>query len=156
MKKCVFAGSFDPFTLGHQSIVEKCLCLFDEVVVAIGINENKKSYFTTLEKLEMINSVYNDEKRVKVVSFNGLLVDLLKEENTPFCVRGVRNSTDYNYECSMNLANSQLKEDIITIFLPCKQEHLHISSSLVKELLNSGVNLTNYLPTSIVNIIKKD
>ena len=91
MKKCVFAGSFDPFTVGHDDTVKKCLSLFDEVVVAVAENKNKLCLFSAEERREMIAAVFENEKRVRVLVWNRAIVDLLQKENTPFYVRGIRN-----------------------------------------------------------------
>ncbi|MGN0822290.1 MAG: pantetheine-phosphate adenylyltransferase, partial [Candidatus Gallimonas sp.] len=98
MKKCVFAGTFDPFTVGHSDMVEKTLRLFDETVVAVAENRSKTCMFTAEERAEMIRAVYRNEPRVRVVVWKGAIVDLLREENTEIYVRGIRNTVDFEYE----------------------------------------------------------
>ena len=135
MKKCLFAGTFDPPTLGHKDIVMKCLALFDEVIVAILINPNKKPLFSVEERLVMLKKVFAAYPNVRVLSYDGLTVDLLKREGVRFYVRGIRNGTDYDYEAQLNYINVDMYKDMITVFLPTRQEFLHISSGLVKDAL---------------------
>lgn len=155
MKKCVFAGTFDPLTLGHKDVVDKCLELFDEVVVAILINHEKHELFTLKERLEMLNAVYGNNDRVKILSWDGLLVDLLKEEKTKIYVRGVRNSVDYGYETLMHYTNAEMNPEMITIFIPTDQNHLHVSGSAVRTLLQFNKNVDKYLPDEIKELVKK-
>lgn len=155
MKKCVFAGTFDPPTIGHKDIVLKCLEIFDEVVVALMINPNKKPLFSTENRLMLLKKVFADFKNVKIVSYDGLLVDLLKQENTKFYVRGIRNTTDYNYENQLNYINADMYKDMITVFLPTSQEYIHISSTLVKDALRFHKNVDRYVPEEIKDDINK-
>ena len=158
MKKCVFAGTFDPFTVGHEDTVKKCLALFDEVVVAVAENKNKSCYFSYAERVDMIAAVYKDEPRVRVRVWNGAIVDLLKEENTPFYVRGVRNCLDFDYETADFYASRKLDSEMITLYLPAEQEHLHVSSTLVKNSIAFEKPYREYLPKAVFDYIteKKD
>lgn len=144
-KKCVFAGTFDPFTLGHEQTVNESLEIFDEVIIAIMINKNKVPMFTLEERLDIINILYGDNPKIRVVSWDGLAVDLLKKEDTPFYVRGLRNAVDFDYENSDFFASKRLYEPLIEIYLPCKQEFLHISSSMVKNSLLFGKPVDGYV-----------
>ena len=155
MKKCVFAGTFDPPTNGHKSIVENCLKLFDEVVVAVLINPEKSTLFTVEERVELLKKLFGKEERVRVISFDGAAVDLLEKENTPFYVRGVRNTVDFEYENSNFFANKKLKADIVTIYLPAEQEELHISSSLVRNSVKFKKDFKSYIPQEIYKDIEK-
>jgi pantetheine-phosphate adenylyltransferase len=132
MKKCVFAGTFDPPTLGHADTVRQAAKIFDEVTVAILINPQKEPVFTLEERKEMLKLLCKDIPNTKIISWQGCAVDLLKAENTPFYVRGVRNTVDLEYENAAYYASRKLDESMVTIYLPAKQEHLHISSTLVK------------------------
>ncbi len=154
MSKCVFAGTFDPFTIGHADVVDKCLQIFDEVVVAILINKDKKQLFPTDVRENMIKSAYKNNDRVKVVSYDGLLVELLEKENTNVCVRGVRNSVDFEYEKNLHYVNADLKKDVITIFIQAEQKHLHVSGSAVRTLLAFGKPVDDYLPEEVAEIVK--
>lgn len=153
MKKCVFAGTFDPFTLGHADTVEKCLKIFDEVIVAVAENRSKTPMFTVKEREEMILAVYRNEPRVKTVIWNGVIVDLLKRERTPFYVRGIRNTVDFEYETSDFYASRKLDGEMITVYLPAEQDKLHISSTLVKNSIAFGKPYRDYVPEEVYRFI---
>ena len=155
MKKCVFAGSFDPPTAGHKNVVENCLKLFDEVVVAVLINPDKTALFTVEERLKLLQKLFTKEKKVRVISFDGATVDLLEKENTPFFVRGVRNTVDFEYENASFFANKKLKNDIVTIYFPAEQDSIHISSSLVKSSFKFNKDCKQYIPAEIYEDIEK-
>ena len=155
MKRCVFAGTFDPPTLGHKDIVLKCLELFDEVIVAILINPNKRPLFSEEARLAMLRKVFAAYKNVRVLAYDGLTVDLLKRENAKFYVRGIRNGTDYDYEAQLNYINMDMYKEMITVFLPTRQEFLHISSSLVKDALKFNKNVDKYIPEEIRGDLRK-
>ena len=155
MKKCLFAGTFDPPTLGHKDIVMKCLALFDEVIVAILINPNKKPLFSVEERLVMLKKVFAAYPNVRVLSYDGLTVDLLKREGVRFYVRGIRNGTDYDYEVQLNYINMDMYPDMVTVFLPTRQEFLHISSSLVKDALRFHKSVDRYVPEEIRGDLRK-
>lgn len=153
MKKCVFAGSFDPFTVGHAETVKKSLAIFDEVVLAVAENRNKKCLFSAQERTEMLELLYRDNPGVKVVRFEGAIVDLLKAENTPFYVRGVRNTVDFEYENADFFASRKLDSAMITLYLPAEQELLHVSSSLVKNCIAFDKPFDQYVPKEIYQYI---
>lgn len=155
MKKCVFAGTFDPPTAGHKNTVLSCLKIFDEVVVAILINPQKKPMFSIEDREKFLKKLFQDEKRVKVVTFSGAIVDLLEKENTPFYVRGIRNTIDFEYENANFFANKKLKKDIVTIYLPAEQETLQISSTLVKNSILFNKEYKDYIPEEILPDIEK-
>ncbi|MDE7440433.1 MAG: pantetheine-phosphate adenylyltransferase [Clostridia bacterium] len=155
MKKCVFAGSFDPPTTGHKQVVENCLKIFDEVVVAVMINPDKTTLFTVEERTKLLKKLFADEKRVRVISYDGAAVDLLEKENTPFFVRGVRNTVDFEYENANFYANKKLKKDIVTIYIPAEQDSLHISSSLVRNSFKFKKDCAQYVPAQIYEDIEK-
>ena len=149
MKKCVFAGTFDPPTTGHKGVVENCLKIFDEVVVALLINPDKNTLFTVDERVRLLEKLFSSEKRVRVVAFDGAAVDLLEKENTPFYVRGVRNTIDFEYENANYFANKELKSDIVTLYIPAGRDILHISSSLVRNSYKFKKEFLQYIPTEI-------
>ena len=155
MKRCVFAGTFDPPTLGHKDIVLKCLELFDEVIVAILINPNKRPLFSEEARLAMLRKVFAQYKNVRVLSYDGLTVDLLRRENAKFYVPRIRNRTDYDYDAHLNYINMDMYKEMITVFLPTRQEFLHISSSLVKDALRFNKNVDKYVPEEIRGDLKK-
>lgn len=155
MKKCVFAGTFDPPTLGHKDIVLQCRALFDEVIVAILINPNKKPLFSVEARRSMLQKVFASYPDVRVLSYDGLLVDLLRREGAQFYVRGIRNGTDYDYEAQLDYINKDMYPEMITVFLPTKQEYLHISSTLVKDALRFKKSVDRYVPEEIRGDLKK-
>lgn len=150
-KKCVFAGTFDPPTTGHKRIISDCLKIFDEVVVAVLVNTDKKPLFTEEERKGLLCKLFKGDKRVKVTVFEGAVVDLLERENTPFYVRGIRNTVDFEYENANFFANKKLKNDIVTIYLPAEQDSLQISSTLVKNSIKFKKQYAEYVPPEILN-----
>ncbi len=155
MKKCVFAGTFDPFTVGHADTVKKSLALFDEVVVAVAENRRKATMFTTEERVGMIERVFSEEPRVRVLVWSKAIVELLKKEGTPFYVRGVRNAVDCAYETDDFYASKDLLPELITLYLPAEQAHLHISSTLVKNAIAFGTPYMDYVPAPVYQYIKE-
>ena len=149
IKKCVFAGTFDPLTLGHEAVINDCLRLFDEVVVAIMVNPQKTPYFTIEQRKEMLALAYGNEKRVKVVVTDSTVAQLLESENTKIYVRGIRNGVDLDYENANAYASKKLDKDLLTVYLPCPQELLHISSSMVKNSLKFNTPIDEYVSPKI-------
>lgn len=138
MKKAIFPGSFDPITLGHEEIVRRASTLFDEIIVAIGINSAKKTTFTADQRKEMIELAFQDLPGVRVEFFEGLTVDFAKAQNCHFLLRGLRNAADLEYERPIALMNQQISGGIETVFLISGPQTSHISSTLVREVLKYG------------------
>ncbi len=149
MKKCVFAGTFDPPTVGHEDVIDKCLKIFDEVIVAVLINPQKQCLFTPEQRVKLLSRLCADEPRVRVRSFEGAAVDLLREEGTPFYVRGVRDSIDFEYENRNHYASVRLMPELISIYLPCEQGHIHVSSTLVKNSIKFKKKYSDLIPPRI-------
>ncbi len=143
--KVLFPGSFDPFTLGHDDIVRRALTLFDEVVVAIGYNEQKSGWKPVEERIASIRKLYEDEPRVRVESYTGLTVDFAKEQGITAIIRGVRTTKDFEYELQLADMNRRLT-GIETILLPASPEFASLSSSLVRELARFGRDISTFLP----------
>ena len=143
--KCLFPGSFDPFTLGHKSIVDRVLPMADEVVIAIGVNAGKKSMFSLEERVAQIQKVYANEPRVKVASYEGLTTDFAKNIGATVMVRGVRTAQDFEFERTLADVNRQLT-GIETILLITEPQYSAISSSIVRELLSYGKDVKEFLP----------
>lgn len=141
----MYAGSFDPFTRGHADIVERGLQLFDKVVIAIGINENKRNLFSPSERLQQIRRYYAHTPRVEVYTYNGLTASFAQEKGIRFLLRGVRSSTDMEYERTLADLNRHIA-DMETILLPASQLFTHISSTVVRELLHFGGDVRDFLP----------
>lgn len=155
MKKCVFSGTFDPPTTGHVSVIESCLKIFDEVVVAVMINPQKTPLLSTEERVRLLEKLFADDKRVKVCAFDGAAVDLLEREKTPFYVRGIRNTVDFEFENANAFANRKLKSDIVTIYIPAEQQNVHVSSSLVRSSVQFDKRYSDYIPAPILKDFEK-
>ena len=145
MKKVLFAGSFDPITLGHYDLVVRASELFDEVVVALGANSTKKTYFSKEERLTQLKQVFSNFKNVSVAEYEGLTVDFAQTCGAKFLLRGLRNGTDFNYEQSIAQMNFQIS-GIDTYFLLTQPKFSHISSSIVRDLLKHGRDCSDLLP----------
>ncbi|MBO7559035.1 MAG: pantetheine-phosphate adenylyltransferase [Bacteroidaceae bacterium] len=143
--KCLFPGSFDPFTLGHKSIVDRTLQFAEEVVIAIGVNAGKKSMFSLEERMAQIQKVYADEPRVKVASYEGLTTDFAESIGVTAMVRGVRTAQDFEFERMLADVNRKLS-GIETILLITEPQYSAISSSVVRELLSYGKDVKDFLP----------
>lgn len=145
----LFPGSFDPFTLGHASLVETALRLFDEVVIAVGENVSKSHLLSVEQRLRLISDIYAEEPRVKVASFGVLTGEFAHEVGATILVRGIRNTTDFNFERSIEATNRRLFPDLTTVLLVTPDEYAHISSSVVRELHSFGHKLDGFLPEGI-------
>lgn len=146
MKKiALFPGTFDPFTIGHQSLVKRGLNLVDEIIISIGVNDKKQTYFSLEKRLEAIHTLYYNEPRVCVRSYNSLTVDFAREMEAQFILRGIRTVNDFEYEKSIADVNRKLA-GIETFILFTEPEHTHISSSIVRELLRYGKDISLFVP----------
>lgn len=143
--KVMYAGSFDPFTKGHADIVYRGLELFDKLIIAIGTNDQKRNLFSSEERLKQIENYYKDNDRVSVVTYSGLTVDLAKELNIKVLLRGVRSNTDMEFERILSDLNRNIA-GMETVLLPASQLYTHISSTVVRELLHYGADVTDFLP----------
>ena len=141
----VFPGTFDPITLGHVSIVERALPLFERIIVGMGVNSTKRTMFSPDERTAWIKEAFAAHSQVEVVPFEGLTVDLCRRVGADFILRGLRNSTDHGYERSIALMNRQLT-GVETIFLPSAPEHAHISSTIVRELIANKADVSALIP----------
>lgn len=144
-KIAIFPGSFDPFTIGHYSIVNRGLPLFDEIIIAIGVNENKHTMFSVEQRLEMITKLYANEPRVKVIAYRGLTIETAKEYGAQFLLRGVRMIQDFEYEKNLAEVNRSLS-GLETVLLYTLPDQSHISSSIVRELIHYGKDVSSLLP----------
>tara|TARA_R110000787_G_scaffold279698_1_gene389979 strand:+ start:4738 stop:5190 length:453 start_codon:yes stop_codon:yes gene_type:complete len=149
MKKAVFPGSFDPITLGHQDIIKRGLDLFDEVIIAIGVNADKKYMFSLEDRKLHIENAFKNEPRIKVSTYKGLTVDFCKTVNAGFILRGLRNSTDFTYEQSIAQTNSSLAK-IESVFLVCAPNVSNISSSIVRDVIRNGGDYRGLVPRSVL------
>ena len=145
MRRAIFPGTFDPFTIGHYSEEKRELAFLDEVIIGIGINDNKKTWFPMDKRLEMIRGLFADEPRIRVEAYDCLTVDFAKEQNAGFIVRGIRTVHDFEYEETIADINRKLA-GIETILLFTEPELTSISSTIVRELLQFGKDVTPFLP----------
>ena len=148
MKRAIFPGSFDPFTLGHHSIVKRALAFMDEIIIGIGINEDKRCLMPVEKRVESIRKLYAEEPRVKVLSYRGLTVDFAQEQGAGVIIRGIRTVKDFEYEEGIADINRRLS-GIDTVFLFTEPELSAISSSVVRELLHYGKDVSSFLPKGI-------
>ena len=142
----LFPGSFDPFTSGHLNILTRALTIFDEVVVAVGINQAKRGFFTMDQREDIIRQATRDLKGVRIISYDGLTVDICRELGIRHIVRGVRNMTDFDNEQAVADANRHLAPEIDTIIIPTAQEYSHISSTAVRDVVSHHGDLSQFIP----------
>lgn len=145
----MFPGSFDPFTAGHLNILARALTMFDSVVVAIGINQDKVGFFTNPQKKEIISQAIAGMDRVSVIEYDGLTVDVCRELGIHHVVRGVRNMLDFENERAIADANRRMAPDIETIIIPTAQEFAHISSSAVRDIIRHHGDTSLFLPEGV-------
>jgi pantetheine-phosphate adenylyltransferase len=145
MRIAIFPGSFDPFTVGHASIVERGLPMFDRIVIGVGINEKKRSLHQIEQRVKDISELYADEPRVKVVAYDDLTIDLARREKARFIIRGLRSVKDFEYERDIASMNQRLG-GVETVLLFTEPQYLSISSSVVRELFAFGKDVSQFLP----------
>jgi pantetheine-phosphate adenylyltransferase len=148
-KIAIFPGSFSPFSVGHQSIVDKALPLFDKIIIAIGINSEKNQYFSIEERLKWITAVYSKNQKIEVKRYEGLTVDFCKKEKANYILRGLRDSHDFKLEKNIAQMNKELNTNIETIFIITPPELSHISSSLIREIIKNGGDVKKFVPKEI-------
>lgn len=148
MKRALFPGSFDPITLGHYNIIKRALDLFDEIVVAIGVNGDKNYMFTVEQRKEFIEKAFADEPKVKVTTYQGLTVDFCKEIDAQFILRGLRNPADFEFEKAIAHTNRKLSQ-IETVFLLTAARTSFISSSIVRDVIRNHGDYTVLVPESV-------
>lgn len=149
MKKAVFSGSFDPITKGHEDIVLKALPLFDEVIVAIGINNLKKNTYSLEQRLQWIKDTFADYPKVKVTHYEGLTVDFCKENDAKFIIRGLRGNADLEYETMIAEANKKMNPEIETIFFLTDPTLRCVSSTVVRDLLKHDCSVEQFVPKNV-------
>ena len=148
MKRAIFPGSFDPITLGNYDIIKRGVMLFDEIIVAIGVNADKKYMFSLKERQQFIERTFSDEPKVKVLTYSGLTVDFCKEIGVEFILRGLRNPADFEFEKAIAHTNRNLAP-IETIFLLTSAETSFIASSIVRDVIRNNGNFTKLVPSAV-------
>ncbi|MBM4284488.1 MAG: pantetheine-phosphate adenylyltransferase [Deltaproteobacteria bacterium] len=154
-KLAVYPGSFDPITNGHLDLIQRGLRIFDTIIVAVAKNPAKQSLFTVEERLEMIRVAVGDKPRVKIDSFQGLLVDYVRSVNARIVLRGLRAVTDFEYEFQMNMMNRRLEPEIETVFLMTGLPWVFLSSSILKEAAVHGGNIEGMVPPYVFKQLKR-
>jgi pantetheine-phosphate adenylyltransferase len=148
MRRAVFPGSFDPITLGHYDIIKRGVTLFDEVIVAIGINADKKYMFSLEERMDFIKESFKDEPKVKVVTYTGLTIDFCQKNNVKFIIRGLRNPADFEFEKAIAHTNRKLSK-IETVFLLTAARTSYIASSIVRDVIRNDGDYTKLVPNPV-------
>ena len=148
-KVAVFPGSFDPFTVGHESIVLRGLSLFDKIIIAVGFNANKKSFFSIEQRLAIISKVFEHEPRIEVISYEGLTVDLCKRINVFYILRGLRTSDDFEFERAIGQVNKAMLHEVESVFFLTAPEHSFINSTVIRDILQHNGDPSQFLPQSI-------
>ena len=155
MNIALFPGSFDPITIGHESIVRRSVELFDKIIIAIGYNSDKKEFFKLNDRIQWIEKVFDDEPKVEVKTYTGLTINYCKEIGAGFILRGLRTSADFEYERAIAQMNKAMNEGVETMFLLTKPEHTHVNSTIVREVIRHGGDASMFLPEKLKNIITK-
>ena len=148
-KIAVFPGSFSPFSLGHKAVVDSALPLFDKVIIAVGNNPEKNQYFSIKERLKWINDVYKNMPNISVEQYEGLTVDFCKTVNANFIVRGLRDSRDFRFEKNIAQMNKKLNAEIETIFIITPPDLSHISSTILRDIIKNGGDISAFIPKEI-------
>lgn len=149
IKRAVFPGSFDPITRGHENIIRRAMPLFDEIIVAVGLNIEKKSYFRVEDRIRWIREVFADSPSIKVESYTGLTVDFCRQANATFILRGLRTSADFEFERTVGQVNKKLSPVIETIFLLTTPEYTSINSSIVRDVHKNGGDVSIFIPDAV-------
>lgn len=148
-KIAVFPGSFDPFTIGHEAVVRRALRLFDEIIIAVGANALKKSFYPLETRKEMITIAFQNEPRVRVDHYVGLTVDFCKNNNAGYLLRGLRTSADFEFERAIGQVNKSMAPEIESVFLLTEPEHSYINSTIVRDIIKNGGDASRFVPSAI-------
>ncbi len=155
MKTAIYPGTFDPITNGHFDIIKRASTIFDRIVVAVANNRSKKSMFNLEVRVEMVKKAINSLNNVEVKEFDSLLVEFAKRENSKIIIRGLRAVSDFEYELQMSYANQSLDSKIETIYLMPTLNNAFISSSIVRNILSYGGDVSHLVPSQIINFLKR-
>lgn len=145
----IFPGSFDPFTVGHESIVKRAIPLFDRIIIMIGFNSSKRSFFSVEKREKWINEVFKNESKVTVQCHEGLTVDFCKQVNAQYILRGLRTSADFEFERAIAQINKKMLPQIESVFLLTMPEHTPINSTIVRDIILHGGDPSMFLPSSL-------
>lgn len=146
---CLFPGTFDPITKGHVDIIQRSVTLFDELIIGIGINSNKKPMFDLEQRVHWIQEIFKEEPKIKVISYEGLTINCCKEHDANFILRGIRYVSDFEYEKAIADMNRMLAPEVETYFLTCTPEYSTISSTLVRDVIRNNGNACMFVPEEV-------
>ncbi len=158
MKRAIYPGSFDPVTNGHLDVAERALQLFDEVIIAVAQNNNKTPFFSIQERMDLVkNSISSlkDHHRLKVTSFDGLLVDFASEQHAVAIIRGLRAVSDFEFEFQLALMNRKLNNQVETIFLMPKETYTYLSSRMILEISRLNGDISGFVPPSVISALSQ-
>jgi pantetheine-phosphate adenylyltransferase len=155
MKKAVFPGSFDPVTKGHESIIKRASNIFDELIIAIGENPDKKGFFTIEKRIQFLKAITKDLHNVTIKSYSGLTVDFCKKNDAKFIVRGLRTAADFDFEYTIAQMNKQMDNNIETVFLLAIPSQNAVKSSVVRDIIKNKGDFSGFVPDSIIEDIRK-
>jgi pantetheine-phosphate adenylyltransferase len=148
-KIAVFPGSFDPITIGHESVIRRALPMFDKIIVGVGLNPEKKAYFSIEERENFIKDVFSDEEKIEIIRYKGLTIDFCRQMNAHYIVRGLRTSADFEFERTIAQINKSMYPEIDTVFMLTMPEHTMINSSVVRDILKNGGDVSKFVPKKL-------
>jgi pantetheine-phosphate adenylyltransferase len=148
-KIAIFPGSFDPFTIGHESVVNRAISMFDKIIIMIGYNANKKSFFPIEKRMKWINQIFKDVDKIEVRLHDGLTVDFCKEVGARYILRGLRTSADFEYERAIAQINKKMHPEIETVFLLTLPEHTPVNATIIRDIVFHGGDASQFLPKGL-------
>lgn len=156
MRICLFPGTFDPITYGHTDIIDRSLKLFDKLVIGIGVNANKQPMFSAEMRMEWIREIYKNEPKVDCVVYEGLTVDCCERVGARYILRGIRYVSDFEYEKAIADMNRSLYEHVETVFLTCLPKYTSVASTLVRDVIRNGGDVSQFVPDAVLRSIKTE
>ncbi|MDA3953568.1 MAG: pantetheine-phosphate adenylyltransferase [Bacteroidales bacterium] len=148
-KIAIFPGTFDPFTIGHESVVNRAMGLFDKIYIAVGFNSKKDALFSLAERKKFISQVFDDNPKIEVMHYEGLTIDFCKEVNASYILRGLRTAADFEYERAIAQVNKAMYDEIETVFFLTMPEHTPINSSIVRDVIRHGGDVSKFIPAKM-------
>lgn len=148
-KVALFPGSFDPLTVGHESIIRRSFDLFDKIIIAIGQNINKKGFYPLEQRIEWISNVFEHDPKIEVTHYDGLTIDFCRKIGARFILRGLRTTADFEYEWSIAQLNKAMYPELETVFLLTLPEFIHVNSSIVRDIIRHGGDVSKFLPKGV-------
>ena len=156
MRIALFPGTFDPITFGHIDIIERALPLFDKLYIGIGLNSNKAPMFSDKQRKQWLQDIFKDEPKIKAVVYEGLTVECCKKVKANYIVRGIRYVNDFEYEKAIADMNRSLDENIDTIFLTCLPKYTSVASTLVRDVIKNGGDVSQFVPDAVLKTIQQN